>query len=147
MKDTKESVVVSGWRSKAVDDVLASLLPVVAKSAEGRQGVAEAQKSKKRARRQRHHRGASPSLPLSHRASFATKEDSIQSLNVPHTGITCGVDVTKLCVLCLIVLWKYTVQDIPSYRLPRNRNRNVCLAYHVSPSSIFHGCCLHVCMG
>lgn len=44
MKDTKESVVVSGWRSKAVDDVLASLLPVVAKSAEGRQGVAEGQK-------------------------------------------------------------------------------------------------------
>ena len=76
MKDTKESVVVSGWRSKAVDDVLASLLPVVAKSAEGRQGVAEAQKSKKRARRQRHHRGER-SLPLSHKASFATKEHSI----------------------------------------------------------------------
>ena len=26
-----------------------------------------------------------------------------QSLDVPHTGITCGLDVTKLCVLCLIV--------------------------------------------
>jgi hypothetical protein len=37
-------VVVSGWRSQAVDDVLAWLLPVVAKSAEGRQGVAEGQK-------------------------------------------------------------------------------------------------------
>ena len=76
MKDTKESVVVSGWRSKAVDDVLASLLPVVAKSAEGRQGVAEAQKSKIE-------RGAKDiieeraSLPLSHKASFATKEPSI----------------------------------------------------------------------
>ena len=99
MKDTKESVVVSGWRSKAVDDVLASLLPVVAKSAEGRQGVAEAQKSKIE-------RGAKDIIeenvhfPCLTKPALQQRSLRFQSLDVPHTSITRSVNVTTLYVLC-----------------------------------------------
>lgn len=103
--------MVSGWRSKAVDDVLASLLPVVAKSAEGRQGVAEAQKSKIE-------RGAKDIIeenvhfPCLTKPALQQRSIQYQSLDVPHTGITRGVYAAKVYVLCPIVCLHQIIREI-----------------------------------
>ena len=86
----------------------------MAKSAEGRQGVAEV---KNRAGAKDIIEERAPSLPLSHRPSFQSqlcnkRAFKLQSLDMPNTVIIRGVDVTTFGVLCHIGRLYQTVQEI-----------------------------------
>lgn len=72
----------------------------MAKSAEGRQGVAEV---KNRAGAKDIIEELLLHFPCLTEPALQQRSIQFQSLYVSHTGITCGLDVTKLCVLCLIV--------------------------------------------